>query len=500
MQTGVSLNLGMKEAIAESEGSMFDTSNWKLRKFAVPVLAATALALAGCTSSMNSTTTASSTSGAAFIVGTDAPVASVTSFTATITSMTATDTSGNTVSLVSGSPAVDFARYNGLQTLLDINDVPQGTYTSVTIGLAAGPTIGYLDTTGATPAIKTMTGSLNSTSIKIPLNKNLVIAHASAPVGLRVDFDLKQSLVVDSNGNFTGAVNPTFDVNVVGVGDGGAYIDEFVAGVTSVNASGQSFVVNGPHGETFNINVNGQTEWDGNATLQTLAAGDIVELSGKLDAADQTLDADEVAILSTSNFFASGQITYVTAGTSGAASNFDLYVRGLEPQNNGANGVTLGQIAQVNLSGNEKYFIYWMHNPFTNFLFNANALVAGQAVTVGGPVSGAANANAVTVDRIHLRNWGFNGTVVAGSQNSSNGTFQMQVNGFAGVLLSQPITVYLGNDSDFRYGLGKFGDVTNGDSIRVVGLLLKNPTNGQVVLLARHVDGFNLTDFSTFAY
>jgi hypothetical protein len=31
-------------------------------------------------------------------------------------------------------------------------------------------------------------------------------------------------------------------------------------------------------------------------------------------------------------------------------------------------------------------------------------------------------------------------------------------------------------------------------------LLLKNPTNGQVVLLARHVDGFNTTDFATFTF
>jgi len=37
----------------------------------------------------------------------------------------------------SGTPTVDFARYNGLQTLLDMNDVPIGTYTSVSITLGA---------------------------------------------------------------------------------------------------------------------------------------------------------------------------------------------------------------------------------------------------------------------------------------------------------------------------------------------------------------------------
>jgi hypothetical protein len=141
-----------------------------------------------------------------------------------------------------------------------------------------------------------------------------------------------------------------------------------------------------------------------------------------------------------------------------------------------------------------------MHNPFTEFLFNSSALIAGQAVAIGGPASGAANENAVTVDRVTLRNWGFNGTIVKGSQSASTGSFQMQVNGFAGVLIPETITVYLGNACDFRYGLGAFTDLADGANIRVVGLLLKNPTTGQVVLLARHVDGFNLTDFTTAAF
>jgi hypothetical protein len=183
----------------------------------------------------------------------------------------------------------------------------------------------------------------------------------------------------------------------------------------------------------------------------------------------------------------------VTPAT-GAATSFDLYVRGLLPT---TTGIQLGQIAQVNLSGNEIYSIYWMHNPFTQFIFNSSGLVAGQSIAVGGPATGATNANAVTVTRVNLRNWGFNGTVVAGSQSSANGTFQMQINGFAGVLVPETVTVYLGNHCDFRYGLGAFTDLANGSNIRVVGLLLKNPTNGQVVLLARHVDGFNTTDFAT---
>jgi hypothetical protein len=469
----------------------------KIFRLALLPLTAAVLVATGCTSSMTTATTQSSaSSGPAFVVGTDAPLAAVSSFSVQVESVDAIPQGGGSpVPLMSGTPMVDFARFNGLQTLLDMNDVPAGTYTGVTITLASTGNIGYVNTGSGAPTIANLPATISPASTTITLSKPLVVGGTgSTPVGLRVDLDLAKSITVDGTGQITGAVTPTFNVNAVGNGDNGGYIDEFIAGVVSV--SSQSFVVQGPHGENFTIDVNGQTEWDGSASLSALNTSSIVQVSGKMDPADQTLDADEVAVLSDKGFYATGQVTYVTPAT-GAATSFDLYVRGLEPTNT---GISLGQIAQVNLTGSENYYIYWMHNPFTNFLFNSSALLAGQDVAVGGPASGAASASAVTVTRIHLREWGFNGTVVKGSQNSSQGSFQMQVTGFAGQLIPETVTVFLGANSDFRYGLGAFTDLTDGASIRVVGLLLKNPTNGQAVLLARHVDGVNFTDFSTFAF
>ena len=48
--------------------------------------------------------------------------------------------------------------------------------------------------------------------MNVTLANPLVVAHASAPVGLRVDFDLHKSIAVDNNGNITGTVTPTFNV------------------------------------------------------------------------------------------------------------------------------------------------------------------------------------------------------------------------------------------------------------------------------------------------
>jgi hypothetical protein len=425
----------------------------------------------------------SSNTGEAFVIGTDAPVASVVSFQVQVQSIDAIDANGNSTPLLSGTPTVDFARYNGLQTLLDMNDVPAGTYDSISVTFGTA-TIGYLQTqAGAAPTIQTEPATLTTSTVQTTLDNPLVVTQ-TGPVGIRLDFDLYKSIQVDGSGQITGMVTPTLNIKAVEPSDAGGYIDEFDSAVVSVNPQGQSFVIQGPHGRQFTVQVNGQTEWDNNEGLGDLTTSSIVQISGTIDRADSTIDADEVAILSQDGFYAGGQVTYVQSTSSGTASSFDLYVRGLLPT---TTGLTLGQIAQVDLSGNEKYFIYWMHNPLTEFLFNSSDLVPGQSVAIGGPASGATNAQAVTCKRVVLRHWGYNGTIVPGSV-SSNGTFQMNVTGFAGLLVPGTVTVYTVPGTSWRYGLSGMSDLSASTSIRVVGLLLRDPTSGQLVLLAHYVD------------
>jgi len=454
--------------------------------FTLLLVAIAALFQTGCNgmSGGSPTGTVTGPTGAAFIVGTDAPLASVTSFSVQLQAVDAIDSTGKSVSLLSGTPTVDFARFNGLQTLLDMNDVPVGTYNSISITLGTG-TIGYLDTSGAgAPTIQTMPASFTSSTVSVTLATPLVIAEAAAPVGLNVDFKLGKSIQVDAGGQITGQVTPTFDITSVTTTDPKAHIDEFEAAVVSVDTTAQSFVVQGPHGRQFTVLVNAQTDWDGKLTLSDLTTSSIVEVAGVLDKTTSTLDADEVEILTQTGFTASGQVTYVQPPT-GTATSFDLYVRGLLPT---TTGLTLGQIATVDLSGTEDFDINWMRNRFSQFLFNPSGLVAGQSISIGGPATGAASASAVTVKRVVLHHWGFNGTVVAGSIKPGKDTFQMQIKGFAGVLVPTPVTVYIGGKTDFRDGWGKMSDITDGATVRVVGLLLKDPLTGNTILLARHVD------------
>lgn len=461
-------------------------SSASTNRMALLLLTTAALLAAGCNGSSNMPPAYTGPTGAAFVIGTDAPMAAVTSFSVQIMSVEASDSKGNSVSLLTGTPTVDFARYNGLQTLLDMNDIPVGTYSSISITLGSG-TIGYLDTpSGSAPTIQTEPATITQATTTVTLATPLVVAQAAAPVGLRVDFNLAQSIQVDSNGQITGSLTPVFNISTVTNSVPGAHIDEMIASVVSVDVGTNSFVVQGPHGEQFTVNVSSSTAWDDNASLSTLTPSSVVEVGGQLDRADQTLDADEVEVVSQSNFYASGDLTYVQPAT-GAATSFELYVRGLLPT---TTGLMLGQIAHVNLSGSEKYHLYWMRNPMAQFLFNSSTLTPGQNVAIGGPTSGAANAQAVSVDRITLRPMGFDGTLVANSASSARGTFQMQINGFTGVLVPQTVTVFIGGKTGFRYGFGGFGDLDGSPSttIRVVGLLLRNSTTGQPVLLARWVD------------
>jgi hypothetical protein len=444
------------------------------------------LLMAGCGTTSGSGSNGGSNpgqSGSAFVIATDAPVNSVVSFNATIQSIDAIDANGNSVSLVSGNPSIDFARYNGLQTLMDENNVPADTYTQIAVTFSSA-TIGYLQmNAGAAPTVQTMNATFTTPTTTVTLANPLVVAQ-TGPVGIRMDFRLDKSLQV-TNGAITGQVTPTLDISAVGPDDPGAYIDEFDTAVVSVDTSSQSFIVQGPHGRQWTINVNGNTEWDNNEGLSDLTSTSIVQISGVLDKADSTIDADEVAILSQDGFYAGGTVTYVQP-SSGVASDFQMYVRGTLPASGDA--VSDGDLATVDVSSSDKFFIYWMHNRFTEFLFNSSTLLAGQHVSVGGPLSGAQNLNGLSVNRVVLRNWGFNGTLVPGSINSGAGTFQMNVTGFAGLLIPQTVTVYTSSVTTYRFGLNDIGDVSSAANIRVVGLLIKDPTSGDSVILARYVD------------
>jgi hypothetical protein len=461
---------------------------------ALCVLAFTAFAV-GCGGGSQQIQPVQQQSGTVFVSGGDAPMPSVVSFKVTISGISVAATGGMPVTVTNGPQDVDFARLNGLHTLIDLNTIPAGTYNTVTVTLA-NPEIDYLNVTNpqtnppTRPTISSYTATttppamLSNSTVNINLTNPLTV-NSGDVVGLGFEFDIRQSLALN-NGQITGVINPVLDVKAITPSDADAYIDEFIAGVTTINAGGNTFTIQGPHGHAFTVDVNDQTEWEGSETINDLTTSSIVMISGTLDRTAGTFDADTVAILSQNSFYAGGLITYVDPPT-GTAQDFDLYVRDVLPANT---GFTSGQISTIDLTGNEKYFIYWIHNVFvnsrwSNIFFNASLLVPGQHVSIGGPF----NNGQVIVKRVVLRHEGHTGTLVANSANTGTSTFLFNSNGLAGVLFNGPVTVYVTPFTKFGGGLTSLQDLTSNPTnpLRVIGVVLKDPISGQPVFVARSV-------------
>src|ERR1700744_5771763 len=113
--------------------------------------------------------------GSMFTIGTDSPtLPSVVSVQVQITSITLTDGT-TTVNLLNGPQIVDFAKLNGLRSLLDLEDVPAGTYPSanITVGTVV---IQYLDTTQSPPMLNTINAMVSPMTVNQTLQTPLFLA------------------------------------------------------------------------------------------------------------------------------------------------------------------------------------------------------------------------------------------------------------------------------------------------------------------------------------
>ena len=490
----------------------------RLQSTASLAVCALAACLAGCSSmGSSSMTNANAQSAPVFLTGSDAPLPSVVSFQVTVNSVALSNGGNSGVDLLTGPQTIDFARFDGLQTLLDFNSVPAGTYNTVTVSLS-NPVISYLNMTAGSstpPTIATVpNAALTNSTVTVQLPSAFTVT-AGAAVGLKMDLDLRQSLLTGANGQLTGQVNPSIRFTALTPNTPSAQIDDFYATVISVDAAANTFMIAGPHGRQYTVALNQAntgsgmtpTEWDdqgdeagnsqggenGQINLGNLVANQtIVDLSGQFQPNTQTFDATDVAIVSQHGFYAGGALTYASPA-SGAASAFQFYVRSLLPT--GA-GLQAGQIANVNLTGNEKYYVFRHHSPLLQFLFNSSLLTPGQHISIGGPESGAQNPSSVTTSRVVLHLSGITGTIVAGSVNQSGDSFLLNPDGVAGYLLSDanpsgnPIRVFVTNETEFRDGFTELSDLASVGSsvVRIVGLVLKNPVTGHPILIGRYVD------------
>ena len=155
-----------------------------------------ALGLSSC-GGTNSATAPQVGSASIYTIGTDAPLPSVVSCEINVTGINLNN-GGTAVSVLSQPAIVDFAQLSGLHQLLDLTAVPTGTYTSATITIAS-PVIGFIDTSVTPPTINTINGTLTQSTVTVNFAQPVVVTNADL-FGLRMEFDLRQSLQTDQNG------------------------------------------------------------------------------------------------------------------------------------------------------------------------------------------------------------------------------------------------------------------------------------------------------------
>jgi hypothetical protein len=444
--------------------------------------------LCSCSGGVGTPTGGAGAQGTAnvFTIGTDAPLQGVVSCQIMVSGVSLNNTAGNSVSVLTTPATVDFAQLSGLHQLIDLTSVPTGTYTSATVTLAS-PVIGFIDTTQNPPAITTINGTLMPATVTVNFPSQFVLTD-SQMVGLRMEFDLHQSLLTDGNGQITGTVDPVFHMQLLGADDSSVSIDDFMAGV--VSTSGDSFMVQGPKGRQWTVQTSATTVFDDpSISINQYTTQTIVAVTGALDPVSKDIDASEVEVVSMDGFYLAGLFTSIRPPSPQPATAADLFVRAELPA---INGIEDGEITTLTLTGNDQYRIANIKNPITTLLFNNTLLAPGQSVAVGGKLTTTNGVSTLTPHRVVLRRQGQEGTLVPGQtviQSGNQGSFELTDNWTDGILLPAPLPVLTTNATNFINLTGLSGLTgTTALPLRVVGFVLINPADGTPVMVARSVE------------
>ena len=455
-----------------------------MRKFlGIALSLALAMMGASCGGGVSSSPAVSSASPAVFVTGEDAPLSSVVGFEVTITSITLNGNNGSPQVLATPT-TVDFARLLGLRSPLAFNSVPADTYASATFSLA-DPVIEYVDMSTNPPTLTTLsgtfsptTGSPTQTTVTVNFPTAMVVTN-SGLAGLRMEFDIRQSVAVDGNGDITGVVNPTIYASMVTSADPNGKVTDLTGGLVSVNAAGNSFVIQGPYGRQLTIDVNNSTQFNSGWNINDLAVPAFIGVRGFFQG-DGSLLATDVEVISTTRSFLSGRVLAVNP-TAGAVQQITMWVG-----ETSADLVSdIDTIQTINVSAVTQYDICFYDNLFTNGLFNDSSVIVGQRIFIGGSYS----SSVFTPQMISLRFQGVSGMLASGSVNivSGNmGSFQMQNNGLIGYSLGGgPLTVGTLNGTLFVNTTGLSALQSSG-SIPLVtgGLFFLNPNTSTPMMAA----------------
>jgi hypothetical protein len=472
----------------------------KGKRIFLPALAAglATVLMVGCGSGMGGGTAATTSGppGSLITFGTDAPICDVESFSVTITSAALVPQGGGTpVPIISpDQPAtVDFARLVDFTTILGTASVAPGTYDQLQLTLT-NPQLTVLNVQVVPPAPVAVTTTFSNSSttdtLSVGISPALTIT-SNATAGLMVDFNLRKSVQVGSDGQVTGTVDPQFALTPA-VASGGqlgeadtlhGVVQSVTTTSTDPNFTGSfTLQVHGGVGQVLTVLVNSDTDFEGDGLtgLSTLTATTFVEVDAIVDTSGniiaQEVDAEDQVAASNQRAGFMGEIIAVTRDSStGNATQFNLLVG--DETRDVRSEVPRQSSLTVTLQDTTRYWTNWHRWNRRGLQFGPQTLGLAERVAVFGELQAGSpptlNARFVFLRQRNVLG-NFTSLLTAGSDDRTGG-FTMVPCG--PLFQGQPITVLTFEHTRFR-GVGGLNELTAQPTLNASGLLFYEQTSG----------------------
>jgi hypothetical protein len=217
----------------------------------------------------------------------DQPSGDALHFRMELISIVLTSSSGTTVTAFAESEKLEFEwRHLTLApTVIKVATVPAATYTSVAVRIGDGAIMTRFNpASGTFPAVVI---PAQTSTVTLPLN---LTVNSGQAAGLRLDFDLRDSVQTDSTGALF--LNPRFQAVPVSFAAGGVpgYVDSVLGGVGNLDLANNRITVGLPGfanlqqvpGPSFTVQADSNTRFETIASLADLTPGQPVEVDARL--------------------------------------------------------------------------------------------------------------------------------------------------------------------------------------------------------------------------
>lgn len=442
-----------------------------IRVLSFCVALAAAAAMVGCGSYMGSTRTMGSNSMVQVRMG-DGPADRVVTFEISAGPIALTPVNGSAITVLSGTRRIELEHLSETSEPLVLSNVPQGTYSSMTVTLA-NPEITFLNSSGTLTKIEP---AFNQT-VTVSFSPAVNITAAAAV--LNVDLNLANSLTFDAQGNVTGvAISATsFTVSVSAnqnenqeEAENGELEDTIG---TVNNVSGNSFTMTvGQNGVSLTFTTDQNTEFKDGASLATLV-NMIVKVEG-VTRSDGTLYAKEVETIENQDGMeAEGLVTQLTGSPATQLSVVAQDGSGAGMDDSKVGAVITADVSgaqyRVDAAGIDTSSIGNLPSS-PNFPFDSTTVHAGQSVEVES--SNQMSGMSSVADRVGLKQQTLTGLVSGLQAQTLAGptTFILTVvpdSAFVTLSGQTTVTVFWQPGTN----LDNITSIKNGDTVRVRGLV-----------------------------